>query len=82
MSTSKPDADAPNTPPDDSTVVLLLRDIGDTTWRMFVPTIGVTFLGFWIDKSYGTKPYGIIIGVVIGCIIAGVLIRAQIKRIN
>lgn len=32
-------------PPSLSTVTLLLRTIGDTTWRMFIPTIGMTILG-------------------------------------
>ena len=82
MSTSKPDGDAPNTPPETSTVVLLLKDIVDTTWRMFIPTIGATFLGFLADKSFGIKPYGMIIGIVIGCLIAGLLIRTQLKKVN
>lgn len=75
----KPD-DSP-TPPNNSAVVLLLRDIGDTTWRMFVPTIGLAILGYLLDQRYDTTPWLFILGFVIGCLITGLLIKRLFKKL-
>ena len=32
---------------------VILGTIGDTTWRMFVPSIGCTLLGVWLDSVLG-----------------------------
>ena len=68
------------TPPSRSTVVLLFTIAADTTWRMFVPIIGGTILGVWVDNTYATKPWATIAGVVIGVVIAALLVRNQLKR--
>ncbi len=70
------------TPPTKSTVILLLGTIGDTTWRMFVPTIGLTVAGVYADKSFGTKPWLSAIGVVLGAVIAGLLVKRQLQKVN
>lgn len=83
MSTSKPTRDAPDTPPHRSTVVLLLGDIGSATWRMFVPTIGLAFLGKLADDTTGTTaPWLMLFGASVGAIIAGVLIKRQLTTIH
>ena len=82
MSTPSSDHDAQQTPPNSSTVILLLRDIGDTTWRMFIPTIGFTLLGVWTDSLLDSKPIGLIIGVIVGGLAAFWLIRMQLKTID
>ena len=83
MSTSKPTRDAPDTPPPRSTVVLLLGDIGSTTWRMFVPTVGLALLGKVVDDSLGTTaPWMMLLGACVGAIIATVLILRQLKTIH
>jgi hypothetical protein len=80
MSTSQIHRDEQPTPPDQSTVVLLLGTIGDTTWRMFVPTIGLLLIGDWLDRTFNTKPILIITGIVLGSIIAGLLVRNQLRK--
>ena len=60
------------------TARVLLGTIGDTTWRMFVPSIGFTLLGVWGDTIFATKPWLMICGVVFGFVMAGVLVKRQI----
>ena len=80
---SSPDStdDVPE-PPDESTVILLLKDTGDTTWRMFVPSIGMTLLGVWLDTVFTTKPWLMIIGIIVGFAFAILLVRKQMDTIN
>ena len=82
MSTSQNDGDKTPTPPDASTVILLLTTIGDTTWRMFVPTIGLTILGLLVDKWLHTTPWVMILGIVTGAYFAYVLVQRQIKNVK
>jgi hypothetical protein len=69
-------------PPSSSTVILLLVTMGDTTWRMFVPTIGLMVLGLWADHVFGTKPWLMTLGLVVGTFLAGVLVKDQLKRVK
>jgi hypothetical protein len=39
MKSSPEQSDDSPTPPEKSTVILLLKDIGNVTWRMFAPVI-------------------------------------------
>lgn len=78
----KNNSDDKATPPDHSTVVLLLGTIGDTTWRMFVPTIGLTVAGVYADKSFGTKPWLTAGGIILGAAIAGMLVKRQLQKVN
>lgn len=82
MSTSPNDKGESAPPPDRSTVLLLLGTIGDTTWRMFIPTLGFAAIGLYADKVYGTKPWLSIVGVIAGAIIAGLLVTRQLKKVN
>lgn len=63
-----------------SAAILLLRTAGDTTWRMFVPTIGLTVLGVAADNYFGSKPWGTTVGIIVGSALATFLIRAQLKK--
>ena len=82
MSSLQNDSDKKPTPPDTSTVILLLGTIGDTTWRMFVPTIGLTVLGLLADKQFHTTPWIMLLGIILGVILAYVLVRRQIKEVQ
>ncbi len=82
MSTSPKDKGEAPTPPDKSTVVLLLGTIGDTTWRMFIPTIGFTVLGVYADKAWGTKPWLTIAGIAFGAAVSGILVARQLKKVD
>ena len=64
------------------TLGVLLMTIGDTTWRMFVPSIGFTLLGVWADAQLGTKPWLMAAGILIGFIGAFLLVKKQISGIK
>lgn len=64
------------------TAFILLSTAADTTWRMFVPTLGGTLLGLWIDGQNKTEPIYGIVGLFIGVIITAMLIRQQYRQTN
>lgn len=82
MGTSQNDDKKKPVPPDRSTVVLLLSDIADTSWRMFVPTVGLTVLGLLADRWLHTTPWIMSAGIVLGALIAYLLVRRQIKKVK
>lgn len=47
-----------------------------------MPTIGLTVLGLLADKRLHTTPWLMIIGIVLGSLIAGVLVRRQLKEVK
>lgn len=73
--------DEKSLPPKQSTVLLLLT-IADTTWRAFIPTIGCTILGLVVDKLLGTKPWLMILGIILGAAVAVWLVRLQMKKVK
>ena len=73
--------DETSLPPKHSTVLLMLT-IADTTWRLFIPLVGATILGLWADKQVGTKPWLMVIAMIIGAVVACLLVRTQIKKVK
>ncbi len=63
-------------------IKMILGTIGDTTWRMFIPSVGFTLLGVWLDKVFELKPWLMIGGILIGFSLAGLLVKRQIGRIK
>ena len=59
---------------------VLFLSMADTTWRMFVPTIGCLLLGRLADDSWNTKPLGMIIGIIVGVSVTGYLIKKQLDK--
>lgn len=74
--------DDDKTLPPAKTVAILLGTAADTTWRLFLPSIGGTLLGLWADKSWDTTPWLTATGVVLGSVIAGYLVYNQIKNVK
>lgn len=73
----------PSQPPDGvRRATIVLGDIADTTWRMFLPSVGFTLLGLWADHTYGTLPWLLIAGIIIGVIVAGLLVWRQIAKLS
>lgn len=68
--------------PTRSAVILMLTDIGNTTWRMFVPVLGGFGLGIWADRSWNTRPWWTIIGIVIGIILTTALMARQFQAVK
>lgn len=58
----------------------IVLDMADTTWRMFVPTIGLLMVGRQLDTRFSTKPFLMVAGIVLGSLIAAYLVKAQIQR--
>ncbi len=54
--------------------------IADTTWRMFVPVLGGALIGYFIDKTTGSLPIGVITGTFIGVGLAVILVAMQYKQ--
>lgn len=57
-------------------------DIADTAWRMFIPTVGATVIGLLIDKQLGTTPWIMIVLMIVGVVLAGLLVKRQLQRVN
>ena len=55
---------------------IVLRTLGDTTWRMFAPVIVGALLGWWIESSYAVQ-HAALIGSIIGLVVAGLLVWRQ-----
>ena len=75
MKSSPKNSDEPPTPPESSSVILLLKDIGDVTWRMFAPILVGIGVGVMIDGSASTGPWGVVGGIVLGLAITIALMR-------
>ena len=63
-----------------SDALYLIGTMADTTWRMFVPTIGLAFLGNLLDRQMQMKPWLMLLGFTIGACIAGLLIKRQLAK--
>ena len=74
--------DKPPAKPAKSAAILLLGDIANTTWRMFVPTVGLLLLGVYIDDQFDTKPIALLIGAALGFILAIWLTIKQVKDLE
>ena len=58
----------------------LIISMADTTWRMFVPTVGLLLAGNALDETWGTKPWLLISGVAIGGGISALLVKQQLAK--
>lgn len=79
MSKVSNEGDGPDRPAKSPASVLILS-IADTTWRMFIPVIGLLLLGRLADDTWHTKPLGMIVGVILGTIITAILIKRQLEK--
>ena len=60
----------------------LITSMADTTWRMFVPTIGLLALGYYGDKSFDTTPWLSLAGIICGAAITALLIKQQLQKVK
>ena len=67
---------------DSGVMMILARTMIGTMWRMFLPTIGLTLLGLWLDNVSGMKMRWLLAGIVSGAIISVVLVALQIAKIK
>ena len=64
-----------------STVVILFSDLASTTWRMFIPVIIGLLAGDKIATLGCIRPFGLIMGIIIGTAIAGLLVKRQLDKV-
>ena len=67
---------------DSGVMMILARTMIGTMWRMFLPTIGLTLLGLWLDNVSGTKMRWLLAGIISGAIISVILVVLQIAKIK
>jgi len=67
---------------DSGAMMILARTMIGTMWRMFLPTIGLTLLGLWLDNVSGMKMRWLLAGIVSGAIISAILVALQIAKIK
>lgn len=67
---------------DSGAMMILARTMIGTMWRMFLPTIGLTLLGLWLDNVSGMKMRWLLAGIISGAIISLILVALQIAKIK
>ena len=67
---------------DSGAMMILARTMMGTMWRMFLPTIGLTLLGLWLDNVSGMKMRWLLAGIISGAIISLILVALQIAKIK
>lgn len=77
---NKSDVDSKKDQQPSGSAVYLLGTIADTTWRMFIPTIGLALVGDFFDRQYGTKPWLMLACAVVGAVIATFLVKRQLTK--
>lgn len=82
MSTGKDEKPIAESGNKQSSNAVIWGTIGDTTWRMFVPTILGIVGGFEADQALHTLPWLTFVGMIVGGIFAGVLVRRQLRRVK
>jgi len=60
----------------------LITSMADTTWRMFVPTVGLLLVGNAFDEQLHTRPWLLLVGVAVGGCISAILIKKQLAKGN
>ena len=63
-------------------MMILARTMIGTMWRMFLPTIGLTLLGLWLDNVSGMKMRWLLAGIISGAVVSVVLVALQIAKIK
>ena len=67
---------------DSGAMMILARTMIGAMWRMFLPTIGLTLLGLWLDNVSGMKMRWLLAGIISGAIISVILVALQIAKIK
>ncbi|MFZ1600185.1 MAG: AtpZ/AtpI family protein, partial [Candidatus Saccharimonas aalborgensis] len=63
-----------------SASLVMIATMADTTWRMFVPTVGLIAAGDALDGRFLTRPWLMLTGALIGSLLAALLIKRQLQR--
>lgn len=66
----------------DNSATLLMKTMVGTTWRVFLPTIGLTLLGLWLDNVINMKPWLMVAGISLGFAVSFSLVWLQVAKIK
>jgi len=72
----------PPTEPGPSVLGTIILDLLDTAWRIATPMLVFSGLGIFVDKKVGTAPWITLVGLTIGLVGAGLLVRKQLAAVN
>lgn len=64
----------------ESPVLYLITTMADTTWRMFIPTIGLLLVGSYLDDYLHISPWLMLSGFVGGALLSTLLIKRQLSK--
>jgi len=56
------------------------RELLDTTWRMTIPVVLFAGLGIVLDRQINSAPWLTLIGMIVGFLLAGILVKRQLDR--
>lgn len=82
MPTPKDYDDDVKSAPSGKIVFLIFATVADTSARLFLPTIGGTILGIWLDHTFDLTPICTILGVLLGSAMAFMLVYFQIQKVK
>lgn len=68
--------------PEPTVLGTILLDLVDTAWRIATPVLLFAGIGIFIDKNIGSAPWITLLGVVIGFVGAGLLVKKQLSAVN
>ena len=68
--------------PEPSVLGTILLDLVDTAWRIATPVLLFAGIGIFIDKKIDSAPWITLLGVVIGFVGAGLLVKKQLSAVN
>lgn len=63
-------------------IATIALDFLDTTWRIAVPVVLFAGIGIFVDIKAHTKPWLTLLGLVIGFVFAGLLLKKQLSTVN
>ena len=75
-------ADTPPRHSRDTSWLVLVLTLADTTWRLIVPTLAFALIGLKLDLSVHTAPWLTLGGTALGFVLAGLLIRNQLRKLS
>lgn len=66
----------------ENVTMVIFGTIADTTWRMFIPPFTFSLIGYGIDRLTGTRPVGVLVGLGLGVVTAGLLTFQQYRKVS
>jgi F0F1-type ATP synthase assembly protein I len=63
-------------------ITTIALDFLDTTWRIAVPVVLFAGIGIFVDIKVHTKPWLTLLGVIIGFVFAGLLLKQQLSAVS